>query len=117
MLLVFFAGLSIDAGPELIMKYWRIMLVLGLGQIGVSWGIYSLIGWGSGLCETAPSIVYFGVVCTMSSGSLMYGFMRDSGEGTLHAKIMRGIMVIQDIVVHSQPYTRTPHSEPQPPNP
>jgi len=26
MLLVFFAGLSIDAGPELILKYWRIMV-------------------------------------------------------------------------------------------
>jgi len=36
-------------------------VVLGVGQIAVSWGIYSLIGWGSGLCETAPSIVYFGV--------------------------------------------------------
>lgn len=100
MLLVFFAGLSVDAGPALIYKYWRIMIVLGLGQIGVSWGIYSLIGWGSGLCETTPSIVYFGVVCTLSSGSLMHNAMTEGDTAErLHGKVMRGILVIQDILV------------------
>jgi CPA2 family monovalent cation:H+ antiporter-2 len=99
MLLLFFAGLSIDAGPELLKKYYRLILVMGLGQIAFSWGIYSLIAWASGLCATGPSITYFGLVCTLSSGLLMHNAMDDGMNGTLHGKIMRGILLIQDVTI------------------
>ena len=92
MLTLFFSGLALDTGKEMFSttspfsQYKRIILVMGLGQIATSWGMFSLVGFGSGLCVTPPAVLYFGLVCTLSSGLLMHGAIDAGMDATLHGK-------------------------------
>lgn len=96
-LVLFFAGLSVDV--KSIREYWWQAVVVGSGYGLFATGLFALLGWASGLCEGAGTIVFFGVCCSLSSKQLMVDHLHRTNQyKTLHSKILQGVALFQDVI-------------------
>ena len=96
-LVLFFAGLS--ANTSAAQQYWWPVLVIGSGYFVFSTGLFSLLGWASGLCVGVGTTIFFGVCCSLSSKQLMVDHLvRVNQYKTLHSKILQGVALFQDAI-------------------
>eukprot|EP00961_Rhodomonas_salina_P190009 2563704-Rhodomonas_salina.5 len=68
-LVLFMGGLEVDV-PAFLSR-WQLVVINGLGQILLNLGIFSAIGYGSGLTKEVIDTIFFGLACTLSSTILV----------------------------------------------
>lgn len=96
-LVLFFAGLSCDV--KSVMTYWYPILVVGGGYSLFATLLFGLLGWASGLCVGAGSVIFFGICCSLSSKQLMVDHLMRAGQAkSLHSKILQGVALFQDAI-------------------
>lgn len=96
-LVLFFAGLSVNV--SIVDEYWWQIIVVGSGYGLFATVLFALLGWGSGLCEGAGTIIFFGICCSLSSKQLMVDHLyRVNQYKTLHSKILQGVALFQDVI-------------------
>jgi Kef-type K+ transport system membrane component KefB len=96
-LVLFFAGLSTHFSSFTI--YWKQICLIAMAKIIIYIGVFAGIGIGLGLCQNEIASVYFGLSCALSSTILVKDhFTRTGEERQLHAKILNGVLILQDMV-------------------
>lgn len=96
-LVLFFAGLSTDVAA--VKEYWFQIIVVGSGYGLFATALFGLLGWASGLCVGAGTVVFFGICCSLSSKQLMVDHLtRTNQYKTLHSKILQGVALFQDVI-------------------
>ena len=94
---LFMGGMEVDLNA--LKRGWNLVLINGLGQIMLNFGIF--IGIGAALFAhetTVVGLVYFGLCCTLSSTILVLGSLKKRGEmEAMHGQIILGLMVMQDV--------------------
>ena len=94
-LVLFFAGLSCDVTSVRI--YWYPILVVGAGYSLFATLLFALLGWASGLCVGAGTVIFFGICCSLSSKQIMVDHLTRVGQSkSLHSKILQGVALFQD---------------------
>lgn len=96
--LLFMAGMEVDLNA--VMKAWQLILVNGLGQISINFGVFAGLASVAFKGEATPvGIIYFALCCTLSSTIMVLGSLKKRGEmEAMHGQIILGCMVLQDIV-------------------
>jgi Kef-type K+ transport system membrane component KefB len=94
---LFMGGMEVDLNA--LKKGWNLVLINGLGQITLNFGIFIGIGAALFAQETeVVGLVYFGLCCTLSSTILVLGCLKKRGEmEAMHGQIILGLMVMQDV--------------------
>ena len=88
---LFMGGMEVDM--EAIKHDWKRVLINGLGQILLNFGLFT--GLGVVLFRDAGllSLLYFGLCCTLSSTILVLGCLKKRGEmEQLHGQVMASIV-------------------------
>ena len=96
---LFMGGMEVDLNA--LRNYWQLVLVNGLGQILLNFGVFTGIGAAFFAADPEVStvgLIYFGLCCTLSSTILVLGSLKKRGEmDTLQGQIILGLMVMQDV--------------------
>ena len=73
--------------------------MIGFGRITLLTLIFSLIGHGSGICDSPQSSVFFGLLCAFPSTILVEEALDRNRDTTLvYARISRGLLFSCDLV-------------------
>ena len=95
-LLLFMAGLEVEF--DSLKRRWKLLLIVGMGQVLLNCGIGMLIGWITLDISQLTTLVYFGLCLTFSSTIIVLGYLKSQHQmGSLHGQVILGLMVIQDI--------------------
>ncbi len=95
-LLLFMAGLEVELRS--LRRRWRLLLIIGLGQVLVNTALGALLGWAALDIEQVTTLIYFGLCLTFSSTIIVLGLLKTRRElDTLHGQVILGLMVIQDV--------------------
>lgn len=95
-LLLFTVGLEIDI--ELLRRFGRKIIGIGIAQIVITWIVYGLIVMVFGLGLQAALVV--GFACALSSTALVSKHIQESGdEHSLVGGLSLGILLLQDLAV------------------
>ena len=93
---LFMGGMEVDLNA--LKRGWNLVLINGLGQILLNFGIFTGIGAALFPSITTVGLVYFGLCCTLSSTILVLGSLKKRGEmEAMHGQIILGLMVMQDV--------------------
>jgi CPA2 family monovalent cation:H+ antiporter-2 len=97
LLTLFCGGMVVDVG--VLKRHWNLVLINGLGQILLNWGLF--IGLGAALFSKKTNfmgVLYFGFCCQLSSPIVMERCLHKRGElHTLHGQIVLGRLLFQDV--------------------
>ena len=79
-MVLFFSGISVDV--NMLRRYSHVAVLVGAGMVISCTGLFSLVAWGTGLCEEGGSIIFFGVACSLSCRGLLQEFEARNGSTT-----------------------------------
>ena len=99
-LVMFFAGLA-DSEFGIISVYGAVAcLKLGMSNLVLTTGLFAGIGYGSGLCSSSASTIFFGVACSLNSKKVIVNFLEKTGASlSMHGRLLQGLSFFQDMVM------------------